>query len=229
MKTLFLCLGSYKVKDTTGNDPECFDRQLLYSIALRRLCQLVDSSTSILVMDNTVNSVSELHPHLQNALGKPQITEVLLQSNNVLGAKNKGAGEYEMCKFAFAKRQDLFVEADWVVYYTHRHTMPFPKIFEYLESYKSYDAIVSNAVYKFPDGKHSFPSQGVFDDLIFAMKRETFSKYIETMNPELMVKKRIGSEQNLYQFLTTQNINYKQVERFGVFRYNYVANRMEVV
>ena len=49
------------------------------------------------------------------------------------------------------------------------------------------------------------------------------------MDPEVMVKKRIGSEQNLYQFLTAQKINYKQVERFGVFRYNYVANRMEVV
>jgi hypothetical protein len=228
MNSLFLCLGSYKVKDITGNDPDCFDRQLLYSIALTKLCASIVPQTDILVMDNTVSSVSELHPHLQQALALPQITGVVFTRDN-LGTINKGAGEYGMCKFAFLKRPDLFAKAEWVIYYTHRHTLSFPKVFGYLDKYQNYDAIVSSARYLYPDGSCSRPSAVQFDDLIFAMKRNVFIKYLDAMEPETMVKKQIGSEQNLYQFLAGSNINYKQVERFGVFRYNYIANRMEVV
>ena len=169
-----------------------------------------------------------MHPHLQTALRLPQITDALFSQDN-LGVKNKGAGEYGLCRFAFENKRDLFEQAEWIVYYTHRHTMPFPKVFEYIEKYQNFDAIVSNAVYLYPDGSGSVPASGVYDDLIFAMKRPVFLRYIETMNPEVMVKNKIGSEQNLYQFLTSRNIKYKQVERFGVFRYNYFVNRMEVV
>jgi hypothetical protein len=229
MKALFLCLGTYKTKDTTGSDSDNSERQLLYAIALSNLSKLVTKDMGILVVENSVASVSELHPPLQEALKLPQVTDVLFSQDNAWGSKNKGAGEYGLCKFAFEKKPELFEQADWIIYYTHRHTMPFPKVFEYLEKYQSYDAVVAAAEYLYPDGSASVPGTDLFDDLIFAMKRETFVKYLETMDPEVMVKKHIGSEQNLYQFLTSQNINYKQVERFGVFRYNYVANRMEVV
>lgn len=170
MNSLFLCLGSYKITDTTGNDADCFDRQLLYSVALTRLCELSGANNQIIVLDNTVASQKELHPHLQQALVLPEISDVLLLNNNSIGSKNKGAGEYEMCKFAFLKRPDLFAKADWVIYYTHRHTMPFPLVFEYLEKFQDFDAIVSSAEYLYPDGTRSVPGDGLFDDLIFAMK-----------------------------------------------------------
>jgi hypothetical protein len=230
MKILFLALGSYKVKDTTGHDADNFDRQLLYAISLTRLSGLVaNHDAEILVVDNTVSSAQSLHPPLQKALSLPKIAATLFSQDNALGHKNKGAGEYGMCRFALEKRRDLFEQADWVVYYTIRHTMPFPLIFEHLKKYPDYDAIVSSAEYFFPDGTMSVPGSEIFDDLIFAMKKQVFIKYIDSMDPELLVKKRLGSEQNLYQFLAGGSFNYKQVERFGVFRYDYVSNQMQVV
>ncbi len=229
MKILILGLGSYRVKDTTGVDPDNFDRQLLYAISIKRLCQIIPAGTDILIMDNTMSGVDELSGPLKNALSLPEITQVLLQPENQLGEKNKGAGEYGMCRRAYEKGKKLFDAADWVIYYTHRHPIAFPLVFEYIKKYSSYEAIVSNASYIFPDGSESKTFSGVFDDLIFAMKRDVFIKYLDSMNPELLVKNKLSSEQNLFSFLTTRGVNYKQVEHFGVFRYNYFTSRMEVV
>lgn len=228
MKILFLCLGSYKVKDITGADGNNFDRQLLYAISLTRLCQVAPAGTKILVAENTAVSIKDLHPHLQTALRLPQITDVLFSQDN-LGVKNKGAGEYGLCRFALENRRDLFEQAEWIVYYTHRHIMSFPLIFKYLEKYQNYEVIVSNAPFLYPDRKQNVPDAGVFHDLIFAMQKETFLKYLETMNPELMVRKHLGSEQNLYRFITDQKVKFRQVEHFGVFRYDYQANLMNVL
>lgn len=230
MNILFLCLGSYKVQDTTGSDPDCFDRQLLYAISLSRLQQLaVGKNVRILVCDNTVASLSELHKPLKDALYPIGEQNILLSQDNGLGAKNKGAGEYGMCRFALDRRSDAFHSADWVVYYTHRHPMPFPFVFEYIERYGVYDALVSNAVYLYPNGHTSVPTIGMYDDLMFAMKTPTFKKYLESMSPQELATRRMSSEQNLYNFLHTGMYKVKRVERFGLLRYNYATQEMEVV
>jgi hypothetical protein len=230
MKALFVCLGTYKTKDTTGSDPDNYDRQLLYAIALTRLNKLLEKKDmGVLVVENSATSVAELHPPLRQALQLPCVVDVLLSRNNFLGTKNKGAGEYGMCRYAVEQKSQLFNQAEWVVYYTHRHVMAFPLVFGYLEKYGDCDAIVSGASYLFPDGSASPPSTGLFDDLIFAMKKDVFLDYVESMNPEILVQKRIGSEQNLYHFLTSSSIRYKKVERFGVLRYNYASFQMEIV
>lgn len=228
MKTLFLCLGSYIVKDTTGSDADNFDRQFLYALALTRLSQIAPAGTSILVAENTASSIEQLHPHLQTALRLPQITEVLFSQNNQ-GQKNKGAGEYGMCLDAFEKKRELFEQADWIVYYTHRHVLSFPQIFSHLERYSAYDAIVSNAPFLYPDRPQNVPDEGVFHDVIFAMKRPVFERYLKTMDPEVLTKKRMSSEKNLYDFLVNEKINYKRVESFGLLRYDYMTNIMHML
>jgi hypothetical protein len=228
MKTLFLALGSYKVPDTTGFDADNFDRQLLYTIALTNLCGMVNKDTEIVVVENTVGSISELHPPLQQALRLPQITDVLFSRDN-LGANNKGAGEYGLCKYASQKRADLFAQAEWVVYYTHRHTMPFGLMFDYLEKYGSFDALVARAPYFFLDGSMSPAEPGQFDDVIFAMKKDVFLKYVDNMDPAKLTKAKMSSEENLYRFLTQGKYNFKQVERFGVCRYNYFNYQTEII
>lgn len=228
MKTLFLCLGSYKVPDITGYDADNFDRQLLYSIALTNLCALANKDTNIVVVENTAGSISELHAPLQQALRLPQITDVLFTRSNQ-GTKNKGAGEYGLCKYACQKRADLFATADWVVYYTHRHTMPFGLMFDYLQKYSSADALVARAPYFYLDGSMSPAEPGQFDDVIFAMKKDVFLKFVETMDPDSLTKQKMSSEENLFRFLTQGKYNYKQVERFGVCRYNYFNYQTEVI
>ncbi len=229
MNILTLCLGSYQVKDTTGFDADNFDRQLLYAVALSRLCEIAPSGTDIVVVENTTADIAALHQPLQAALKNSRITDVLFSQNNALGARNKGAGEYGMCQHALEKRKDLFEQADWVIYYTHRHTMPFPLVFNYIEKYQDFDAVVSRADYLQPSGGFLKAGQNIFDDVIFAMKKPVFLKYIESMNPELLVRKNIGSEQNLYNFLSEDRYHIRQVEHWGIFRYDYQQFQMQVI
>lgn len=105
-----------------------------------------------------------------------------------------------------------------------------PLVFEYIERYGAdYDAIVSSASYLYSDGTTSTPSDHVFDDTLFAMKREVFLKYIESMNPEKLTEEFVSSEENLRNFIESNNISYKQVHHFGLFRYNTALNKTELL
>ena len=180
------------------------------------------------MVENTSKTISDLHAPLQEALKLPQVTDVLFTADN-LGAKNKGAGEYGMCQYASQKRADLFAAADWVVYYTHRHTLPFDLMFRYLDKYSQADALVARAPYFYLDGSMSPAETGQFDDVIFAMKKDVFLKYVDNMDPAKLTKANMSSEENLYRFLTQGQYNFKQVERFGVCRYNYFNYQTEVI
>ncbi len=120
--------------------------------------------------------------------------------------------------------------ADWIIYYTIRHIMCEPLVFEYIEKYGSeHDAIVSSAAYLYSDGTTSTPSDHVFDDTLFAMKRDVFLRYIESMNPEKMTQEYVSSEENLRSFIESQHIPHKQVHHFGLFRYNTAINKTELL
>lgn len=105
-----------------------------------------------------------------------------------------------------------------------------PLIFEYIEKYGSEnDAIVSSAGYLYADGTTSTPSDQVFDDVIFAMKRDTFLGYIQSMNPEKITQEYISSEENLRNYIESNVISHKQVQHWGLFRYNAVINKTELI
>ena len=130
-------------------------------------------NAEIILVDNTQEKLTDFNPNLQDEL--IHFPNLLLLNNNHLGKINKGAGEYQSCIAICDKYKDQVHSADWIIYYTIRHIMVEPLIFEYIEKYGSEnDAIVSSAAYLYADGTTSTPSDHVFDDVIFAMKRETF-------------------------------------------------------
>ncbi len=228
-KILFICLAAYKVPNIGGHDPEAMHRQEVYAIALDRLLKLATPSTSLIVVDNTVSDVSELSPSLAKQFANEKIKDVVLVNNNVLGAKNKGAGEYVMCQAVLGKHSEFVKQFDWVVYYTSRYPFSYPLVFEYLEKFKDKEAIVSNADYLYADGESIASAPGNFNDVVFAMKTGTFLKFVDSMDPEHLAKLKMNSETNLFNYLHENKIDFEEVYHWGILRYNYASHKAEVI
>jgi len=229
MKTLFVCLGSYKVNDRTGSDPTNIDRQTVYAIAMDRLISTMQRDTGIIVAENTVSNLSELTPYLQEQLIRPEISKLIFVNDNKLGARNFGAGEYVMCQRVLDECEEIIKEYDWVVYFTSRYIMPYPLIFSYLEKYKDKEAIVANASYLCSDNRVEQSSPGNYNDMIFAMKRDVFVRYVESMNPQKLAQEKMNSETHLYDFIRDQKVDFQEVHRWGTLRYDYHKYQMQVI
>lgn len=230
---LFLCLAAYKVPDPSGLDPEGVDRQTLYAVALSWLIKQLPADGEIIVVDNTVASAGELHPVLREVLAHPKVIRREFLNQNALGTVNKGAGEHEMCRHALAHCRAEMERHDWVVYYTSRQVMSFPFLLEYLKLHHDSDAIVGNPCYLYPDGKDEPFAPGLYCDMIVAMKSPLFLRFIEAMDPEYLVREKLNSETFLYRFLQksreTNGTVIREINRWGLLRFNYNANRMEVI
>lgn len=228
-KTLVFCFASYKIKDPTGSDPQNIDRQTLYAIALDRLIEVKPAGAGIIVGDNTVSDISKLHPVLQEQLRRPEVLRKVFIADNALGAKNKGAGEHLTCLAMMQAAADILPRYEWIVYFTSRYPMQFPLVFKYIDQYSNKEAIVSSAVYLWPDGTDIPTAPGNYNDVIFAMRREIFEKYVEFMNPEKLAARGVNSEQLLFKFIRRNRVNFQEVEHWGIFRYNYGQFQMEFI
>jgi hypothetical protein len=228
-RILFVCLAAYRVASEDGLDPDGRDRQEMYAVALEWLLKTAPQECAFLVADNTVDATAELIPPLQAALSHPRVIDVLLVRENTLGVVNKGAGEHEMCRALLAAHQSLFDAAEWIVYYTSRHVLSFPLIFELIAAHPECEAIVGNPSYLFTDGSELPSAAGNLCDMLFAMKAPWFVRFVENMRPDTLVAQSMNSEAFLHDFVAEHQLSNPNVERFGVLRYDVVMGRMELI
>lgn len=243
-KVACVCLGAYNVSNWTKE--QNFIRQSLYSVALEQamtLAELQDTHAKNLdlhffIVENTVsNQNEEVIPELREQLSNERIKDVQYINNNALGAKNKGAGEYTMCRSVLEKHKAELLQYDWIVYYTLRQIIVAPlvlqSIYEIQEGVadKRSSIIVSGPSSLYRD-KEVFPPAKNYCDMIFAMKPETFVRYIDSMSPEELVAKKMSSENNLYDFVEKEVTDHKAPpcirKRLGVLRYDYAINKTEI-
>lgn len=228
-KILFICLASYHVPNLRGYDPDARHREEVYAVALSHLLSTAPREVEFLVVDNTATSVEELSPSLQVLFQDSRIKDVVLVNNNQLGAKNRGAGEYVMCRALLDKHSEYINNFDWVVYYTSRYPLSFPLVFEYLERYADKQAIVSNATYLYADGSNEPSAPGNYNDVIFAMKPRELVGYIGSLEPERLAGLNMNSETNLYNYIHENKLDFQEVYRWGLLRYNYGWHKSEVI
>ena len=229
-KILIVCLAAYKpgfVIDPL--DPDHHDRQELYAIALHQLIEIAPAEVDIIPIDNTVGKREELILSLQKELNRQRVKDTIFVNNNNLGGQNKGAGEYVMCRSLLSKYQNELLNYDWIIYYTSRYPMSFPLIFEYIEKFPEFEAIVANAEYLYADNQKIPPAPGNYNDVIFAMRSKCFMEYISSMDPTILTAKKMNSESNLYNFIHQNHKKLKPVYRFGILRYNYACHKMELI
>lgn len=228
-KILFVCLASYHVPNLRGYDPDSRHREEVYAVALAHLLKIAPVNVEFIIVDNTASTVDDLSPSLKKLFSDSRIKDVVLVNNNLLGANNRGAGEYVMCRNLLKKHGEYVKGFDWVVYYTSRYPLSFPLIFDYLARYREKDAIVANATYLYADGSNIESAPGNFNDVIFAMKPEYFSAYIGSLEPEKLAAQKMNSETNLYNYIHENKINFQEVYRWGLLRYNYGYHKAEVI
>ncbi len=229
MNLLILGLGSWKVKDSTGSDSTNIDRQTLYAIAWQRMFEVMPRGTKVIVAENTVSSLNEVHPVLARQINREEVSKLVLIKDNSLGSQNKGAGEYMMCKESTRQGAELFEQAEWTIYFTSRYPMSFPYIFDYILRHQEKDAIVANATYLYSSGKEIMGGPENFNDVIFAMKKEWFIRYVESMDPEKLTADKMNSEHHLFNFIHKNKLNYQEVSRWGLFRYDYKEFEMQII
>jgi hypothetical protein len=92
------------------------------------------------------------------------------------------------------------------------------------------EAIISNPpiifLYNNYTFKYSSPTNNLYNDMFFALKSDLMINYVKFSkdNIELCLKNNIGSEQNLFHFITKNNIIYEKLDCLGLIRIDYKLN-----
>lgn len=242
-KVAFICLGAYHIEN--WNKEQNFDRQSVYSVAMNQALAIADHQItkekkldlSFFILENTVSKPeNEVIEELREQFSHPRIKDVIYINDNTLGSKNKGAGEYMMCRAVIQKHKETLKCYDWIVYYTLRQIIVQPNTLEAIYNIELHGTNENVIV----GGLDSYQASGVkilavkenYCDMIFAMKPNQFFDYINSMSPEELTKKKMNSEKNLYFFvqngIKSGSIFVKELTWNGVMRYVYPTNITEI-
>jgi len=193
------------------------ERYTDYFAALNRLLQLrVDNFAEILICENTVG--------LRNNTKLADLASKFPYSTSTnSGVKNKGIGELSMAVQAKKDFASLFQDAEKVIWMSGRHIPTSHVIFEEAFSFKE-DALVSNPDFFYLDGSITETAkEGLINDMFFSMKKDYFFEYLEYFlrNAEEMENLKIGSEQLLFSFITSKDLNVRVLPTLGLLRREY--------
>jgi hypothetical protein len=243
-RVAFICLGAYHI--AAWNKEQNFDRQSVYSIALNQALSIAEHPAtkekeldlSLYIMENTVSNPEEqVIKELRDQFTHPRIKDVMYINDNSLGAKNKGAGEYMMCRAVIEKHKEELKNYDWIVYYTLRQIIvqanTLQAIHEIEMSADKKENVIIGGLDSFDKtGRKTIAVKENYCDMIFAMKPTQFFDYIDSMSPEELTKKKMNSEKNLYFFVkrgVENGIIYeKELPWNGVMRYVQPTNTTEI-
>jgi hypothetical protein len=107
-----------------------------------------------------------------------------------------------------------------ISYVTARRFFTCPYVFERTEQLQK-SALVSNPDFVFLDGRVLESYKGpLFNDMFFSMKSATMVEYAKYSmgRVEYLSSDHIGSEYNLYDFITENKIDYDWLEWLGLIR-----------
>jgi len=243
IRVAFICLGSYHIK--SWSKEQNFDRQSSYSIALEQVINVANLKETkdkrlecnFFIVENTVSDERQVIEELKSQFSNPIIKDVQYINNNDLGSKNKGAGEYTMCRAVTEKHKEKLATYDWIVYYTLRQIIVAPIILKTiyesnLTQVNTPNVIVGTVSSMYANGKNIPGTPNNYCDMIFAMHPTQFFDYVESMTPEELTKRKMSSEANLFNFVETGRGNgsivVKNLRRMGVMRYDNVINKTEI-
>lgn len=242
-KVAFICLGAYYI--SSYSKEQDFDRQSFYSTALENVLNLArldatkakNLDCSFYIVENTTSDESQIIEELRTQLSDPLIKDVQFINNNSLGSKNKGAGEYMMCRAVLDKHKEELKMYDWIIYYTLRQIVVAPLVLKAIHEadslqVKSPNIIVGAVSSMYANGKVVNPPANNYCDMIFAMRPTQFFGYVESMTPEELATRKMSSEVNLYNYIETGRKNgtmiVRNLKRMGVARYDVAINKTEI-
>ena len=215
MKNLALLFCSIRPKQL--NEEICDFREEEYLVSLQQFRRIIPKSFDVYICENTVDDLdSYKNSELKKLLKDSKL--ILVGKDNNVGTKNKGMGELVQLKFALDAIDTSPYEN--ISYVTGRRFYTCPYVFERTES-MSKSALLSNPDFVFFDGRvlESY-KHNCFNDMFFSMKTQIMKDYAEysVNRMQYNISNSIGSEYNLYNFVTENNLDYEWLEWLGIVR-----------
>ena len=199
------------------------ERDAFYAMCLAQLKRVVGQSAwEIVIAENTLgNSLRFSESHLgEEARG---LRTVIVKENR--GARNKGLGEVDMLlEVVHEIDLDGFTN---VAYFTGRRLMTSPYLLRMAEENEG-SILAGNPPFLYLDGRYSPPSDGpMLADMFFTMPPQLMTEYAEFCQSQTVVglRRGIGSEQLLFQFLLENNLSYVPIHNYGFVRLEMSSRR----
>lgn len=221
MRQLIFCSASFHI-----SSQPIIQRENEYYYCILQLLRVIPENYEIVICDNTITTISDIQLfELRQLLNKSNIKFLILSRN--IGKQNIGMGELD--ELIFTSQNVDFKLYDKIVYFTLRKFVTNPWIFEKVNNLQK-NILVSNPPFLTLKADYSFnfsePTSNLYNDMFFAMSSELMLKYIDYSINQMIIniKKQIGSEQNLYNFININNYEYEWLEYLGLIRIDYKAS-----
>jgi hypothetical protein len=199
-------------------------RENEYLFCLKQLLRFIPYNYDIIVCDNTINTIDEIESNeLKNELNN--VNFIILNRN--IGTNNIGMGELDELIHVCSNVD--FKKYEKVAYFTLRKIITNPYVFEKAANMKK-DALISNPPFLHIKPNYQFnyskPSKQLFNDMFFVLKSDIMLKYVEysMSNMTYNIHNKIGSEQNLFNFINDQNVDYEEIDSLGFIRIDYKSH-----
>ena len=231
MNNLIFVSSSFNIYNNNNNNNN--NRQNLYYFCIKQLLKVIPNNFDIVICDNTIQELNDLNNNnlkeilnIENEITKKVNLKFIILKRSI-GKKNIGMGELD--ELIYISEQIDFNNYNKIVYFTGRRIITNPWIFEQVNIMKK-NALISNPPilhinnnYNF---KYSKPTENLYNDMFFALSSELMLKYVEysKLNMDINLNNGIGSEQNLYNFININNIDYEYLKYLGLIRIDYKAN-----
>jgi len=211
-RNLILVFSTFLIK----NRDELYNRsrQNDYAICYNQLLRIIPNYFDVVFVDNSVSHSNEIT--LQSLLSVLKDQKILLTQRN-LGLKNKGVGELAM--LIQASSVINFGDYENVVYCTGRKLFTCPYPFEKAVQ-TDQQATVANPDFQFLDGTFIKSAKGMYNDMLFSMKSQTMTNFVEYTRTRLdyLEQYMINSETNLFNFIQENNVTIQELPALGIVR-----------
>ena len=218
-----LALAFCSLRPSQYSEEVCNTREKEYLISLKQLKRVLPESFDLLICENTINDVEEIkNKELSEFLSESEMCA--MGSDGNIGTKNKGLGEFAMLKSALD--QTDIDKYENISYVTARRIFTCPYVFEKTENLEK-KALLSNPDFLYLGGEFTESYKGnLFNDMFFSMKSDLMLKYADysISRVDQLSKNHIGSEYNLYDFITENNIDYEWLKWLGMVRNDWEVN-----
>jgi hypothetical protein len=227
MKQLIFCSASFHI-----SSQPVIQRENEYLHCIIQLLRVIPKNYDVVICDNTISKITDIQLiELRNILCQSNIMFLILNRN--IGVQNIGMGELD--ELIFTSQNIDFKLYDKIVYFTLRKFVTNPWIFEKVNNLQK-KILVSNPpflalnIYNNVKDTYNFsysdPTINLYNDMFFAMSSDLMLKYIEYSINQMIIniKNKIGSEQNLYNFINNNKYEYEWLEYLGLIRIDYKAN-----
>lgn len=199
------------------------ERDALYAMCLAQLKRVVGkTSWEILVAENTLGNASRFGASLLGEEARGLRTVVLSENR---GSRNKGLGEIDM--LLRVTREIELTDFSNVAYFSGRRLMTSPYLLRMAEDHEG-SILAGNPPFLYLDGEYSPPSDGpMLADMFFTMPPQLMIKYAESCLSQIQagLRRGIGSEQLLFQFLMRENLSYVPIYNYGFVRLEMSSRR----